>query len=741
MKTPLVDLASSLETARTHHKAGRLTAAEALYTRILEQAPHHPATLNLLGLVKHAKGQSDEGLTFITRALQQRPDAASFHNNHGLVLQAIGRLQEAETAYRQALHLKPAYGYAHYNLGTLLEKQGRLTEALDAFQLAIQHRPDMLEAYIAKATTLQRQGAYVAAETCLRDVLQQHPTHPQTLFAYADLLRVQGRIPEAVRTYHHVLRIQPDFALGYNNLGAALQLLGALPDAATAFRQALALEPDQPEATYNLARTLDDLGHHDEAVSLYERALALNPADAARAHCYLAYLRKKLCDWTDYTARRTDLLNQVRSHLTQPNGVSLPPLTLNVFDVPGALRRAVAEQQAEALMQQMAPIKARCAFACSATKKQKLRIGYVSPDFRKHAVGILIHDLFRHHNREAFEIYAYSLVRADDVYTQNIQAGVDVFVDVSGLSPEATARRIHADGIDILIDMGGYTSYTRTALFALNPAPVQAHWLGYLDTMGAPFLPYLIADPTVITEHMARDFSEAIVYLPDCFAPVSPMTVSTQPITRADAGLPEDAFVFCCFNALHKIDPTCFDVWMRILADVPDSVLWLYEGDTETARTNLRQSAARSGIDPTRLIFARRRSMPEYLAQHRLADVFLDTFVYNAGATALSALYAGLPVLTRPGTTYLSRMGASFNEAIGLPEMTCSNTEMYYEKAVHLATHPTALTNLRTSMANRHTTAPLFNLPRFVQHLETAYHKMWDQHVQNRSPASIHIDA
>ncbi len=238
---------------------------------------------------------------------------------------------------------------------------------------------------------------------------------------------------------------------------------------------------------------------------------------------------------------------------------------------------------------------------------------------------------------------------------------------------------------------------------------------------------------------MARHYSEAVIYLPDGFVAASPLEIAETPSTRAEVGLPEDAFVFCCFNALHKIGPAVFDVWMDVLKQTPGSVLWLYEGDSEVGRHNLRAEAARRGVDPARLVFAARRPMPEYLAQHRLADLFLDAFIYNAGTTAACALQAGLPVLTRPGHTFLSRMGASLVAAAGLPEMSCESTEDYAARAVHLATHPADLAALRRKLAAARPAAPLFDLPRFARSLERAYRMLWQDYIDGRTPRSFDV--
>jgi predicted O-linked N-acetylglucosamine transferase (SPINDLY family) len=293
----------------------------------------------------------------------------------------------------------------------------------------------------------------------------------------------------------------------------------------------------------------------------------------------------------------------------------------------------------------------------------------------------------------------------------------------------------------VLIDLAGYTTYSRTALFALRPAPVQAHWLGFLDTMGADFLPYVLADACAAPAQAAAHYSEAVVELPDAFAVAAGLPIAERTPTRAECGLPQDGFVFCCLNGFQKLDPRSFAAWMRILGRVPGSLLWLFDGTTATGKQSLRREAARLGVDAERIAFAPRLPVPEYLARYRVADLFLDSFDYNAGATALGALAAGLPVLTCPGESFVSRMGASFCRAAGLPELVCASPETYEERAVALAAGRDELASLRRRLAAARATAPLFDGPRFVRGLERAYRMMWRDYRDGVPPRSLRVPA
>ena len=734
-------LSEWFRSARAHHKAGRLAEAKEAYRRVLAHVPGHPGATHLLGVVAHQEGAHEEAVTLIREAIRRKPGAASFHNNLGNALAALERPEEAEAAYREAIRLRPDYAGALYNLGNLYRRKGAREAAERLLRAALRSDPGNLEAALALAGLMLDEGRYPEADALYRELSRRHPRSALVPYERGNLLRLQGRNEEAVESYRAAIRLDPDMAAAYNNLGAVLQLRGEVDAAVAVIRRALTLRPGSAEAHFNLAQLYEGQNRLDEAAASYERALALEPDFGGQVYFHLGYLRRKLCDWTDYDARLAELMRRTEAHIRENDRVGLPPLTLNVFSVPVALRAEVARHQARLIDRRTAELRKECAFVHTRERPERLRIGYVSPDFRKHAVGSLIHRMFEHHDRDAFEVFAYALVHVDDDFNRAVRAGVDVYANCSRLSYAQTARRIHADGIHLLIDLAGYTTYSRTPIFALRPAPVQAHYLGYLDTMGAAFLPYMIADRYVVTGETAAAYDEALVYLPDTFAVASPLPVSDKPMTRAQFGVPEDAFVFCCFNSLHKLDPACFDVWMRILRRVPEGVLWLYGSGNETTRGNLRREAEARGVDPKRLIFAGKLPLDEHLARYRLADLFLDTFAYNAGATAVGAMWAGLPVLTMPGRTFFSRMGGSLCRAAGLPEAVCATEAEYEERAVALAADPAALADLRRKVAERRAEAPLFDTARFVRRLEAAYRRMWEDYVTGVGPRDVEVAA
>jgi predicted O-linked N-acetylglucosamine transferase (SPINDLY family) len=339
----------------------------------------------------------------------------------------------------------------------------------------------------------------------------------------------------------------------------------------------------------------------------------------------------------------------------------------------------------------------------------------------------MVHQLFQHHDRSRFHISAYALVAADDDYTASVRQGCDAFVDLSGLSPLAAAGRIHADGIHILIDLAGYTTYSQPEILALQPAPIQIHYLGYPSSLGTDFIPYLLADRWLIPPGQRQHYSEEVIELPHAFAG-SQLEISTEPIDRQEFGLPAEAFVFCCFNRSDKIEPRVLRSWLRILEAVPDSVLWLSQSQP-TIESRLRQQAQQQGIDPERLVVSPRLPLERYLAAYRLADLFLDTFLFNAGATAVHALWAGLPLLTCPGEGYAARMGASLCAAAGLEALICPDQAAYEARAITLATSDRSeLSSLRRQLIEGRDRLPLFDRQGWIRGLEERLCQLWDAH-------------
>lgn len=619
-------------------------------------------------------------------------------------LKKADKLSEAEACLREVIHLYPNHWGAYNNLGTLLQNQGRLQAAEACYQQALQLNANFTEAYSNLASIWQLNENFEKAKT----------------------------------GFYRALQLKPDYVPAHLNLANIFKEQRRMAVAIEHFQKVLVAEPQHMEANFNLGQIFEYQGKSEEALACYERALQGNP-ETHSLWFFISLVKIKLCNWQDYDAQVQRLQQMIAESFTAkytPN-----PFVLSTFNFPLELHQAAARNQAQNAQRSVAQLKSSLSFPHPREATSKLRIGYISPDFRDHAVGRLIVDLFPYHNRNQFEIYAYTTVDVEDHITQQIQAGCDRFVNLSPLSSGRSAQRIYDDGIQILVDLAGYTIGNAAPVLSLQPAPIQAQWLGYPDTMGADFIQYAIADSWLITPEIAQSYTEKIVYLPHAFVG-SPLTISNRPMTRSEFGLSESAFVFCCFNSHYKITPDLFDVWMRILQQVPESVLWLIEGG-ETVMGNLRAEAQQRGVAPERLIFATKIAHEDYLARYALADLYLDTFVYNAGSTAVATCWSGLPMLTCPGPTNASRMGASICAAAGIESLICGSKAEYEQRAVHLATHLQELGAIRQTLKQQlqspNSFPPLFQVEQFACDLETAFQKMWQNYLNHSPLDDLHI--
>jgi predicted O-linked N-acetylglucosamine transferase (SPINDLY family) len=556
-----------------------------------------------------------------------------------------------------------------------------------------------------------------------------------------------------------------------NEQGLAAWHRGDLSGAETAFRKAIEADPGSAGPASNLGMVLFDQGRFDEGLGWLRKAVAVNPhhagaqnnlgigfargnlpADAARhfraavaADPGLVEARVNLwkplldvCDWATLESELSDFGARAR---VAPEGdwvTHMSPFVSLLLPIPRDMQRRIALAYSAGLERAAAALSP----ASPAVERapRRLRVGYVSSDFYNHATAHLAAGLFARHDRRRFEIYAYSIGPGDtSEYRRRIVEGCDRFVEVGSEPFEATARRIAADGVHIAVDMKGYCGGGRPEVFALRPAPIQVSFLGYPGSTGATFIDYLIADRVVAPESDAEWFSERLVWMPASYQ----VNDSEQPIAdrvpaRTEVGLPERGFVFCCFNQNYKIDAQIFALWMRILAAVPDSVLWLFRSNLQ-AKSALCEAALRHGVAQERLVFATKLPKAEHLARHKLADLFLDTHFVNAHTTASDALWAGVPLLTWPGETFASRVAASLLHAIGLPELVAPGAEEYEAMAIALARDPQRLQALRERLAQNRLAASLFDTGRYVRDLERAYGRMWSIHASGARPSSFSV--
>jgi len=639
-------------------------------------------------------GRTHDAEKSLRRLLRRTSDHPLALSILGAILVGAGQHAEAEPFLRSALKFNPNAHAALYNHGLALKALGRADEALAQFTRALALTPNDPE-------TLNNRG------TVFND-LKSHEA--------------------ALADFDKAIALQPSYGQAHHNRGNALFGLGRHGDALAAYRQATALMPNFVESWTGAGLCLHKLKRHDESAAAYEAALRLN-ADYPFLKGILLHQRMLACDW-----RNTAGLIAEIEHDIAAGKPSAEPFGWQGI----ATSDRSLQQCAEIYSAATFPPNHRGLPPARPNNGDKIRVGYVSGDFRAQATAFLLVGVLEQHDSSRFEIHAFDNGWDDGSDTRKrIEAAVHRMVNIRGLSDAQAAQAIRDSGIDILVNLNGYFGDDRNRVFAQRPAPVQVNYLGFPGTLGAPYMDYIVADPVVIPEAQRTFFTEKVVHLPHSYqANDNRRAISDRVFTRSDFGLPQDGFVFCCFNNNYKITPQTFEGWMRILAHVPGSVLWLIE-DNPLPAANLKQQASAHGIDPSRLVFAARIEPADHLARHRCADLFLDTLPYNAHTTASDALWAGLPVLTFTGNTFAGRVAASLLLNAGLPELVTSSQDDYERLAVELATQPDRLHALRQKLDTNRLTAPLYDTARFTRNLEQAYAAMHAHRKAGQQPEHI----
>ena len=619
---------------------------------------------------------------------------------------------------------------AQADLGTMLGDQGSLADAIAGYERALVLDPGSAEANFKLANLLVKQRRLNEAVARYGRALALKPDHAGAHNNLANMLSDQGKLDEAIAHYRLALTLKPDYAEAHYNLGNALLRRGKPNEAAAHYIRALALKPDFADAHYCLAGVFSRQGHLENAIAACRRALALKPG-FVEALTQLGMLRMQVCDWRDAEADAERALALMRQYPGKT-----PPANLLCQPSTAADQLLTARQWAQGLTNW----KPSGFFHPHPTSPRKMRLGYLCADYYTHPLARLVIEMIERHDRSTFDVTAYSIGPDDGSdMRKRLEAAFDRFIDLRAVGDLQAAEQIHADGIDILIDLTGYAQNARTRILVPRPAPIQVNGIGYTGTMGADFIDYIIADPFVAPMDQQPFYTERLVHLPNCYQPSdSRRQIAIQPITRTDCGLPPDDFVFCCFNNRYKLTPKFFDVWMRLLRAVPGSVLWFLEG-WSFVRENLRREAYRRGIDPERLKFTSPVPHPEFLARLRLADLFLDTLPYNAHTTANDALWAGLPVLTCAGATFAGRVAGSLLRTIGLPELVTSSVEEYEQLALRLARTPGLLGELRQKLVRNRSSTPLFDMARFTRDIEAAYTRMWETWLRGERPSPFTV--
>jgi protein O-GlcNAc transferase len=723
-------LPRQLALAEKQFRNGSHDLAEKLLRELLTRAPGNAKANELLAYITGNRGEMDASFALLktaTTAPEASGEAFYFLGKHFLERQLFN---DAAAAYQQALRRNGNFFEGLHDLGVALSGSGQAESALRAYDQALALRPDFPQAWFNKGVALDQLKRYDLALQCYDKALAIDPGFALAWGNRGATLNDLGRYDEALASHDKNNALDPGNAQAWSNRGVALAALKRFKEALDSQEKALSRDAHLAEAWARGAGVLAELKYPELALTYYTKALALNPdipyvqGDALRA-------RMVTCQWApDLDAAFAD----VRAGVDAQRRVATPFVMLAV---PSTL--AQQRQCGEIYCKDRSPASAATVHSAKRASNPRIKVGYFSPDFRTHAVSFLTAGLFECHDRTRFETHAFSFgVPADDPMTARVKAAFEHFHAVENLTDQNVAALAQSLNLDIAIDLAGHTQGARTGIFARRAAPVQVQYLGFPGTLGAPFIDYLIADDTVVPADDANDYAEKVVFLPHCFQVNDAQRRIAPAPTKAACALPDEAFVFCCFNGAYKINPGMFDVWMKLLQGVEHSVLWLV-GENEAQMQNLRDAAGARGESPQRLVFAGTLPYAEHLARYALADLVLDTLPFNGGTTTSDALWGGAPVLTCTGNTFAGRMASSLLHAMQLDELITPTLDAYLARALHWAHHPAELAALRTKLATHRHASPLFDTALCTRHIEAAYHEMWQRHTAGAAPAHLHI--
>lgn len=746
----------SLAAGITAHQKGEFESAKQLYGKILAQNPRHADALHLLGLIAHQQSRHAEAVELMSRSLVIETRNAVCHCNLGAALMELGRVDDAIASYDRALVVDPAHANAFVNRGLSLVHLERFSEALASFENALRLDPGFLSALYNRAKLLvllkrpedadEAISAYVGAVSAapndvvvlnnlgallqsagrldeaivfLTYAIESAPESADLHFCRGNVFVSLNRPEEACADFNRVLELDPAHLGALNNRGNTFMSRRMFPEALSSYNEVVRHFPNRALGHFNQGNALHELGWWYEALGSYEIALELNP-DFDGLPGKIAHLRGRFCQWQGDDAFVEKIISDLAAGRIASEAFPLFMLTDDQALLRNATERWVRDKVRGT--GRLGPLLRR-------PKKNKVHIAYLSADFHNHATSQLAVEMFERHDRERFEVTAISFgPDQQDAMRKRLMRAFDRFEDVRHLSDLEVAARCRELEVDIAIDLKAYLQDSRPGILAERCAPIQVNWLAFPGTMASPYIDYIVADRTLITPEDLPFYSEKVIWLPDSYQVNDRQRpIATDVVTRTECGLPEEGLVFCCFNNSFKIRPDTFDVWMRILKRVPGSVLWLL-GESPVTTENLKREAASRGVEPNRLVFASRIPGAAHLARHGAADLFLDTWPCNAHTTASDALWAGLPVLTRIGESFSSRVAASLLSAVGLPTLIMRTNEEYEDMAVALASRPEALASLKQRLRGNRDNCPLFDSARFTRQIEDAYQQVMQRY-------------
>ena len=687
---------SQINTLLKYFSDKKLNDAETYGLKLSEEFPEDPFIWKALGVIFKENGKISDSINANKKSLKLNPNDAEVHNNLGFVYQEKKDFNEAEHWYNEAIRLQPNYIVAHHNLGLIYHLHEEYDKAELSYKKAIKIKQDYSPVYNNLGNALIKQGKFIEAEDCYKQAIKFNKENPEA----------------------------------YNNLGIVLQRLEKIQEAITAYEQALIYKKDYAEALYNLGFCLQKLGKFDEALTKYKQSLIIKP-DYASVESSMLDLLKHMCDFDI-----NDKLIESSSRL----GISTKPVQ------PFSLLSWIDNAEHHYLRSKNYIKENFKSIPNNFLKKnqnlsKKIRVGFFSADFRDHAVMYLISGLFREYDKKKFEFFLYSFGKDELLKWHNLlKKNVDKFTDVTNLSFQEISEISQKDSLDIAIDLMGYTKNNRLGIFKNKIAPIQINYLGYPGTIGADYFDYIIADHILIPQDQKKFYSENIIYMPNSYQPNdNEIIVPDLNSTKSDHGLPNDGVVLCCFNQNYKIGINEFNIWMKILKKIDKSVLWLMNSN-KYAKNNIFKRAELNNINSSRIIFANNLPHPEHLERHRHADIFLDTFNYNAHTTASDALWGGLPIITKQGSQFAARVASSLLSALNLNELITFTNEEYEKLILDYASHPIKLKEIKEKLKINKINKPLFNTQKYTRDFELSMCKVHEFYLNGEKPRDIMVN-
>ncbi len=637
----------------------------------------------------------------------------------GVILIKFKNYKKARELLEQVVLIKPNFADAYNNIGICLEKLNDLDGAIKNYNLAINNRPNFAEAHNNIGVVFQKLRNFDQAILQYKKAISYKNLYLDAYINLANLFKETKQFEEAIKNYDLAINLNPNLAEVYNNKGNALKEIRKFEEAIKNFDLAINLNPNFAEAYFNTATTLQDIKNFEKAVLYYEKALLLDK-EIPFSKGYLLHAKMLCCNWSGLNELYKEIYNDV-----EKNRYSATPFGYQaICDDESNLQKC-----AQLYSSKRFPEIKNNLFSKKVSKNKKIKIGYLCGEFREQATSILMTEVWEKHNKEDFEIIAFDSGWDDNSLRRNrIINAFDKFIDISKVSDLDAAKIIYKEQIDILINLNGFFGTGRPVVFSYRPAGIQINYLGFPGTIGSKYIDYILCDQTVVPFESKKFYNEKIIYLPDSYqANDTKRNISNKKFLREELSLPNESFVFCCFNNNYKITPNMFDVWARLLKKIDNSVLWLIEGNPE-ATENLKKEAKIRNINASRLIFAKRMKLEDHLARHKNADLFLDTLPYNAHTTASDSLWAGLPVLTCLGKAFPGRVAASLLRSLDLPELITYSENEYISKAEELALNPEKLTLIKNKLDINKFSQPLFNTELFCRSLESAFKVIFEKH-------------